>query len=70
MESKIQVVQNEVPKSRIFIVRNGRMFENGKDIGSTFDFTLNQGMVYGKDSEKFLGKIDNKEPYVVFINEW
>ena len=68
-EPKISPIEDKSVKPRIFTVKNGRMIEDGKDIGSTINFTLNQGKAYDKTTGKFLGNIDNKKPYVVFVDD-
>ena len=68
-ELQTSPIENKSVKSRIFTIKNGRMTEDGKDIGSTINFTLNQGKAYDKKTGKFLGNIDNTKPYVVFIDD-
>jgi len=62
-----KIMQGEIIKPRTFTCKNGRLFENGVDIGSTRDFELNKGKVYDKQNN-FLGNIDNKEPYIMYLD--
>ena len=60
--------QNEERQSPLFRVTFGRMYENGTDVGSSLDYEFNNGKVFDRSS-KYLGNMDNKEPYVVWVDE-
>ena len=62
-----KIMQGEIIKPRTFTCKNGRLFENGVDIGNTRDFELSKGKVYDKQNN-FLGNIENKEPYIVYLD--